>query len=210
MLAGREHPVTHDRASAPVDMATAKGLLEHLAARLIAGRLSYQAVAAREGVEHPGRAAGVTAVDAAGDATLIGRVGDLHPRLLAAFDVRAEHVVFAEIDLAAFAGLVPERIRVGRLQRLPGIERDLALVVAAEQPAGEVEALIRAHGGPHLRSVRLFDQYRGAPLTDSQKSLAYRLRFEPIEGALIEEDVDDAVERVVTVTSERLGARLRG
>ncbi len=210
MLAGREHPLTHDRASAPVDMATAKGLLEQLAARLAAGRLSYEVVAAREGVEHPGRVAGVTAVDAAGAATPIGRVGELHPRLLAAFDVRAEHVVFAEIDLATFAGLVPERIRVGRLERLPGVERDLALVVAAEQPAGEVEALIRAHGGPHLRSVRLFDQYRGAPLADGQKSLAYRLRFEPIDGALIEEDVDDAVERVVAVTSERLGARLRG
>jgi phenylalanyl-tRNA synthetase beta chain len=181
-----------------------------VAARLTAARLSYEAVLAREGVEHPGRTAVVVAVEAAGPAMPIGRVGELHPLLLAAYDVRAEHVVFAEIDLAAVARLVPERLRVGRLERLPGMERDLALVVGVDQPAGDVEALVRAHGGPHLRSVRLFDQYRGAPLADGQKSLAYRLRFEPIEGALIEEDVDDAVERVVAVTSERLGAHLRG
>jgi phenylalanyl-tRNA synthetase beta chain len=210
LLAGRERPLTHDRASTPADSATVKGLLEHLAARLTAGRLSYQAAAAREGIEHPGRTAGVLAVDPAGSVVPIGRVGELHPRLLAAFDVRAEHVVFAQIDLEAFTRLAPERVRIGKLERQPDVERDIALVVAAEQPAGEVEALIRAHGGPSLRTVRLFDLYRGAPLEDGQKSLAFRLRFEPIEGALIEEDVDDAVERVVAVTSERLGARLRG
>jgi phenylalanyl-tRNA synthetase beta chain len=202
--------LTHDRASTPADSATVKGLLEHLAARLTAGRLSYQAAAAREGIEHPGRMAGVLAVDPAGSVVPIGRVGELHPRLLAAFDVRAEHVVFAQIDLEAFTRLAPERVRIGKLERQPDVERDIALVVAAEQPAGEVEALIRAHGGPSLRTVRLFDLYRGAPLEDGQKSLAFRLRFEPIEGALIEEDVDDAVERVVSVTSERLGAHLRG
>ena len=210
ILAGRERPPAFDRPGAPVDTATIKGLLEQAASRLASSRLTYERLAVREGVEHPGRTAGVLAVDASGARSPIGRVGELHPRLLAAYDVRAEHVIFAEIDLRAFARLVPERIRVGKLERLPGLERDIALVVAGEQPGGEVEALIREHGGPHLRSVRLFDQYRGAPLDESQKSLAFRLRFEPIEDALIEEDVDDAVERVVAVVSERLGARLRG
>jgi phenylalanyl-tRNA synthetase beta chain len=210
VLAGRERPLIHDRPAALVDVAAAKGLLEEAASRLAACRLAYEPVLARDGVEHPGRTAAVLALDPAGGRHSIGRIGALHPRLLAAYDVRAAQVVFAEIDLAAFASLVPERLRVGRLERLPGLDRDIALVVADERPGGEVEALIREHGGPHLRDVRLFDVYRGAPLDEAQKSLAFRLRFEPIEDALIEEDVDDAVERVVAVLSERLGAHLRG
>jgi phenylalanyl-tRNA synthetase beta chain len=210
ILTGREEPLSHDRPTTSVDVAAAKGILEQAAARLTGSRLTYEVIAVRGGVEHPGRTARVLAVDASGAESPIGRVGELDPRLLAAYDLRAEHVVFAEIDLAAFARLVPNRVRVGRLERLPGLERDIALVVAAEQPGGEVEALIREHGGPHLRGVQLFDEYRGAPLDEGQKSLAFRLRFEPIDDALIDEDVDDAVERVVAVASARLGAHLRG
>ncbi len=72
---------------------------------------------------------------------------------------------------------------MGQLEHLPGVERDIAIVVHADQPAGELEALIRAHGGSHLRTVTLFDQYRGSPLADDEKSLAYRLRYETLDDA---------------------------
>jgi phenylalanyl-tRNA synthetase beta chain len=129
ILSGSEAPATHDRERLGVDVATAKGLLERMAARELACRLRYEPVVAREGVEHPGRTAAVIAVTADGSALPIGRVGALHPRLLDAYEVRSPHVIFAEIDLDAAASLVPERIRVGRLEPLPGIERDNALVV---------------------------------------------------------------------------------
>jgi phenylalanyl-tRNA synthetase beta chain len=209
ILAGRERPVTHDRPQLPVDVATAKGLLEQVTARLTWCRLSYEPVTAREGVEHPGRTAAVIAVAPTGDSTIVGRVGELHPRLLEAYGARAGHVIFAEIDLDAFERVRPERLRVGRLEHLPGVERDIALVVPASTPAGLLEALIREHGGSHLRAVALFDQYRGAPLAQDEKSLAYRLRFESVDDALDEDAVQPAVERVVAVLSERLGARLR-
>lgn len=209
LLAGREQPVTHDRPPQAVDVATAKGLLEQLTARLTWNRLLYEPVTPRDGVEHPGRTAAVVAVAPTGDSTIVGRVGELHPRLLQAYDVRADHVVFAQIDLSAFARLVPERLRVGVLEHLPGIERDIAVVVPVTTAAGQVEAVIREYGGSHLRAVSLFDRYRGAPLAEDEKSLAYRLRFESVDDALDEDAVQPAVERVVAVLSERLGARLR-
>jgi phenylalanyl-tRNA synthetase beta chain len=192
-----------------VDVATAKGLLEQLTARLTWCRLRYETLTPRDGVEHPGRVAAVYAVEPSGDSAPIGRVGELHPALLERFGVRADHVVFAEIDLDAIGRLVPARLRVGELEHLPGVERDIAVVVDADRAAGEVEGLIREHGGPQLRSVRLFDQYRGAPLDEGQKSLAYRLRFESVDGVFHEEMVESAVEQVVAVLYARLGARLR-
>jgi len=209
LLAGYEHPATHDRSQQPVDVALAKGLLERLVSRTLWCRLAYETVTARDGVEHPGRTAAVIAVTPGGDSTIVGRVGELDPRLLAAYEVRADHVVFAEIDLDAFERLVPERVRVGRLEHLPGVERDIAIVVPSDSHAGAVEALIREHGGAHLRAVTLFDQYRGAPLNEDEKSLAYRLRFESVDDALDEDAVQPAVERVIAVLSERLGARQR-
>ena len=79
--------------------------------------------------------------------------------------MRAEHVVFAEVDLEAVLRLrAGAHSASGASSALPGIERDIAVVVSVTQPAGEVEAVIREQGGPHLRAVRLFDVYRGAPL----------------------------------------------
>jgi phenylalanyl-tRNA synthetase beta chain len=89
------------------------------------------------------------------------------------------------------------------------VERDIAVVVPEATGAGQVEAVIREFGGQHLRGVTLFDQYRGAPLADDEKSVAYRLRFEFVDGDQGDEVVDPAVEQLVTVLSERLGARLR-
>jgi len=98
---------------------------------------------------------------------------------------------------------------VGKLEHLPGVERDIAVVVAAERPAGELEAIIREHGGPSLRNVSLFDRYRGAPLDEGEVSLAYRLRFEADDEPLSEVEIEAAVVRVVSVLCDRLGARLR-
>ena len=209
VLAGRERPVTYDRPAAPVDVAMAKGLLELLATRLGVGRLAYEPAETRGGVEHPGRTAAVVALDEAGLRSPLGRVGELHPHLLEAAGVRAEHVVFAEIDLGALVALRRERVRIGRPDALPGMDRDIAVVVPLAVPAGAVEAIILEHGGVHLRSVRLFDQYRGAPLGADERSLAYRLRFEAVDGTLPDSAVEAAVERVVAVLSARLGARLR-
>jgi phenylalanyl-tRNA synthetase beta chain len=209
VLTGRDRPLTHDRPSPPIDLATAKGLLELLVARLAHARLTYEPADSRVGIDHPGRTATVVGIASDGRRDVLGRVGELHPALLERVGIRAQHVLHAEIDLRALAGLRPERLRVGRLQALPGIDRDIALVVPASQAAGPLEAIIREQGGVSLRSVQLFDRYRGAPLADDEMSLAYRLRFEAVDATFGEAEVDAAVERVVGVLNERLGARLR-
>lgn len=209
LLSGGESPVAWDRDALPADVATAKGLLERLAHRWLAASLRYEPIDVREGVEHPGRTAAVVAVDAAGLREIIGRVGELHPRLLDAYEVRASHVIFAEVDMAAVARVVPHRTRIGQLEQVPGIERDLAIVVTSAQPAGEVEAVIRAQGGVLLRDVRLFDRYQGPPLEDDEMSLAYRLRFESVSGPVEDTAVESAVDTIVRHLTDDLGVRLR-
>jgi phenylalanyl-tRNA synthetase beta chain len=208
LLAGGDRPVNPERA---LDLAAAKGLLEVLAGRLVGVRLVYRRGDPRPGVDHPGRTADVLAVDPGSDGgeRPVGRVGEVHPGLLAAYEARSEHVVAAEIDLAALASLAPAGLRVGTLEHRPGIERDIAVVVAGDRPAGDVEAVIRELAGPALHDVRLFDRYRGAPLAPGEQSLAYRLRFELSAGVSGDEDVEAAISSMVIGLEERLGARLR-
>ena len=103
--------------------------------------------------------------------------------------------------------LVP--VRVEPIPRFPEVERDMAVIVVETQTAAEVEAAIRAEAGPLLRSVRLFDVYRGAPLEATEKSMAYRLVF-GVDRTLTEAEVDEAVAGVRKALEIGLGARLRG
>jgi phenylalanyl-tRNA synthetase beta chain len=77
------------------------------------------------------------------------------------------------------------------------VERDLAIVVPEATPAAAVEGAISARGGELLLGVRLFDIYRGVPLTPDEKSLAYRLRFGASDRTLTEAEIEAAVAAIV-------------
>jgi phenylalanyl-tRNA synthetase beta chain len=106
--------------------------------------------------------------------------------------------------------MVPWRVVTGDLDPAPPTERDLAVVVALDVPAGTVGELIRSAAGPELLSLVLFDRYQGPPLGPGEVSLAWRLRFQPIGDPPDDAAVDDRMGRVVAVLSERIGARIRG
>ncbi len=93
--------------------------------------------------------------------------------------------------------------------RHPLVERDLAVIVSETIPAADVEASIRRAAGPLLRAVSLFDIYRGRPLADDEKSLAYRLAFGADDRTLVESEVDAAIEAVTSGLAGDVEGRLR-
>ena len=139
----------------------------------------------------------------------IGRVGELHPQYLEACGSRAERVAFGLLRIGPLQAAAERTTRVVPWPRVPAVERDLALIVRAEQAAGEVEALIRAEAGDRLRALTLFDRYAGPPLAEGEISLAYRLRLQAADQTLTDADVDRLLDRVVAALRDRLGVRRR-
>ncbi len=202
-LTGTAEPPAWDRPARPYDLEDAKGILDLLCRRL--GFASPVFTALTDDVNlHPGRAA---LVHAGGD--LNGRLGELHPETVASLDLRAERVYVAEVAVAGLAGGRPADFRVVAPSRQLSVERDLAVVVPLETPAAVVDAVILRHGGPLLRGVALFDIYRGRPLADGDKSLAYRLTLRDDERTLTEDELDAAVAAVVAGLTADIGARFR-
>ncbi|MEO8437424.1 MAG: phenylalanine--tRNA ligase subunit beta [Chloroflexota bacterium] len=202
-LTGAAQPPAWDRPARDFDLDDAKGVLELLCARLGFAPPTYQPISDDPNL-HPGRAARVLA-----GGSLVGRVGELHPEAIAALDLRAERIYVAEVALAGLAGGGPADYRVAAPSRIPSVERDLAVIVPLETPAYAVEATIRRHGGPLLRDVALFDIYRGQPLAEGDKSLAYRLTLRDDERTLTDPELDEAVVAVVAGLTGDLGARFR-
>ncbi|MEO5701728.1 MAG: phenylalanine--tRNA ligase subunit beta, partial [Casimicrobiaceae bacterium] len=113
---------------------------------------------------HPGRSA---RVDLEGQA--IGWLGELHPRLIRAFEFPRAPVIF-ELDLAALLATTLPQTRT--LSRLPRVRRDIALVVDESVAAQSVIDALMAARPANVAAIELFDVYRGSSLGHDKKSLA--------------------------------------
>ena len=159
------------------------------------------AVSAQAHALHPGRTARLL-VDGR-DAASIGAVD---PRLLAEYDI--EERVYAGFmrvaDLPAFR--VP---RFKAPSRFPSIERDLALIVAKEIPAMDVEHAVREGGDGVLAGVEVFDEYRGPQIESDKKSIAVRIVLQRDDATLTDAEADAHVRTILATLQERCGARIR-
>lgn len=141
-----------------------------------------------------------------------GWAGEVRAEDLDGLGVHREglHVAAFELDF----GLLEGKARHGRPVRPvpvhPEVERDLAVVFPSSVPWSAVEEGARKAGGPLLRRVELFDDYRGRGVPPAHRSLAFRLAFGAADRTLRGEEVDGAVEAVVRSLAEGLGGRLRG
>jgi phenylalanyl-tRNA synthetase beta chain len=156
---------------------------------------------------HPGRS-GVLRLGA----TVLARFGELHPRVLAALDVKGPAVGF-ETDIDR----IPQpRVKSGparpllKISPFQPIERDFAFVVAADTPA---EKLLRAARGADktlITNVAVFDQFEGAALGQGRKSLAISVTLQPTERTLTEAEIEAVAARIVAAVNKATGGTLRG
>jgi phenylalanyl-tRNA synthetase beta chain len=185
------------------DFFALRGVVEALLAGLHVEGVSF------EPVEHPlvapGRAARAIVQGGA-----IGILGEVHPRVRANFDLAAEPVCVAELDLERLFLLVPESFAVRSVPRFPPILEDIALVVNDAVSAGAVADVIREAGGSLLSEVRLFDVYQGPQVPAGKKSLAFSLAFQASDRTLTDADIEEEKARILRAAAGRLGAHLRG
>lgn len=151
---------------------------------------------------HPGRCARlfVSGID-------LGCFGQIHPLVAGNYGIDAD-IYAAELDFTALAKLEKPERTYQPLPRYPAVTRDLALVCDEAKTVAELEKAIGEAGGPLLRSIRLFDIYRGRGIPEGKKSLAFRLTLRSDERTLTDAD-SDAVISAVLARMEALGASLR-
>lgn len=195
-----------------VDFFDLKGVVEALVGRLnLSATLEFEPVPVGEDPAlHPGRSAVVYLQPTSGERVRVGILGEVHPKVVSAFQLDPlERVVLAELDIAVLQPLV-QRERYKVVTRLPVVTQDLAIVVPDEVSAGQVQWLIKQTGGALLTEVTLFDLYRGKPIPEGKKSLAFRLAFHPQNKTLTEEEVTKIRQRIEARLVRELDAETRG
>jgi phenylalanyl-tRNA synthetase beta chain len=171
-------------------------------ARRLASTLGVTVSACRASMQpwQPGRCAEIVLGELA-----VGLAGELHPKVCASFGIPPRSCA-AELDLDVLFAAAPALVQAPTLSNHPVAKEDVALVVAADMPAAEVEAALRAGAGELLESVRLFDVYTGEQVGEGRKSLAFALRFRAPDRTLTEADTSAARDAAVARAAQETGA----
>ncbi|HET9198235.1 MAG TPA: phenylalanine--tRNA ligase subunit beta [Solirubrobacterales bacterium] len=162
------------------DFFALKGALEALG-RQLGTALEFSP--AEEPFLHPGRSAAVAVAGAP-----VGWLGEVHPLVCRTWDLDAATAF--ELDAApliAAATLGEESYE--DVTTFPAVYQDLAVVVPAATPAGDVRAAVLAGGGELLHAAEVFDLYEGEQVGADRKSLALNLEFRAPDRTLTDEEV---------------------
>jgi phenylalanyl-tRNA synthetase beta chain len=153
---------------------------------------------------HPGRS-GVLRLGP----TVLGHFGELHPEILAAYDLKgpvAAFEVFIEAVPLPRGGQRPPL----KLSVFQPVERDFAFVLDRDVAA---ETLLRAARGVDRKlvaDIRLFDVYEGKGLPEGKKSLAIAVTLQPQDATLTDAEIEGFSSRLVAAVEKATGGTLRG
>ena len=73
----------------------------------------------------------------------------------------------------------------------------------------ELAILIKKAGGSTLANIEVFDVYKGIGIPEDKKSIAYSLTFERADRTLTDEEINEAMEKIIDFVNKKANAELR-
>ncbi|MDE1130936.1 MAG: phenylalanine--tRNA ligase subunit beta [Ascidiaceihabitans sp.] len=206
LLIGRTGPKDVHGASRDVDVFDAKADAEAVLAA-IGAPAKVQINRGAPEWWHPGRHGMICL----GPKKVMGVFGEVHPRILAAMNVKGPAMAFTiypeQIPLPRKSGASRGAMDISDLQ---AVERDFAFVVDSGVDA---LALVNAAAGADkalIDGVRVFDEFIGGSLGEGKKSLAITVRLQPRDGNLKDKDIEALSAKVIEKVTKATGGVLRG
>ncbi len=178
-----------------------KGILEDLLRE--SGIEDYEFVQVKKPAYHPGRTAVLMHENEE-----IGIIGEVHPLVLQNYDIKARTCIF-ELDMEALYKLSKNINMVEEIAKFPGVERDIALLLAQDVRAYDVLKVIRKAEKELLQNIVVFDVYTGEQVPEGYKSIALKLTFQSHEKTLTDADVNNSIEKILADLKTELKAVLR-
>ncbi len=185
----------------PVDFFDVKGIVESFLHEI--GVTGYQFSPTSHPSIQPGRGAEVVLGD-----TVLGVLGELNRKVLDNYDVDQDVYIF-ELDSGKLLECNTSGIEFQPLSVFPSVHRDLAVVVAYDIPSAQIDDSIGAVGGDLVKSVNLFDVYKGKQIATNMRSLAYSIEYHSPSRTLTDDEVDKVHEKIVSALAEEFNAELR-
>jgi phenylalanyl-tRNA synthetase beta chain len=191
----------------PLDVFDAKADLAALLDAMGHDIDKLQVVAEPPSWSHPGRGGAIKL----GPKLTIATFGEVHPDLLAAYDLTGP-VVAIEADLDA----IPEPRRkptrskpAVKISGLMPLSRDFAFLVDRDTAAATILKAARGADKALISDVSIFDVFEGKGIAEGKKSVGVEVVLQPQDKTLTDEEIEKVSGAVVAAIVKATGGVLR-
>ncbi|MCF6343858.1 MAG: phenylalanine--tRNA ligase subunit beta [Devosiaceae bacterium] len=156
---------------------------------------------------HPGRSARVQL----GPKNILGHFGEIHPSILAKFDLEGPIVAF-EANLDA---LPKPRKKATKskppivLSDLMALKRDFAFVLDKDIEGANIIKAAKNANKAMISQVNIFDVFEGGSLDKDKKSIAIEVIIQPKDKTLTDEEIEIISAAIIKAVEKATGAILR-
>ena len=185
-----------------VDFYDLKGIIEVLLQGLGVNRFEFLPEK-EDPLLHPGKACRLVA-----EGEILGVMGEAHARINEWLESKQALYLF-EIDFKKLVSRMTDHPVFKPLGRFPSVTRDLALIVDERVSAADLIHSLQEINPGLVQEIRIFDLYRGKPIPQGKKSLAFRLVFQREDRTLTDLEVNELHREMVDLLAKRHGAVLR-
>lgn len=193
-----------NQAPAKSDFFVLKGYVELLLRRIGADLYQLDTDAAPADIY----AEGVTFKMPGSGETLL-TMGTILPSFAKQFGVK-QNVVAAQIEWPAFFKLIKRnKVKYSELPKFPEVRRDLALLLDEEVSYADMRKCAIKAGKKFVRSVGLFDVYRGDKIPAGKKQYAMSFVLQDLEKTLTDVDSERIMNNILTAFQKEFGAQIR-
>ncbi len=152
---------------------------------------------------HPGRTAKLKVGN-----DIFAYIGEAHPSLTEQYGI-TKKVYLVELNIDKITRYAKQNKKYVEVPKFPAALRDIAMVVAEDVEVGTIQKIIEKKAKKILEHVTLFDVYRSEKLGENKKSVAFELTFRIPERTLTDEEVNKAMQDIITGLEQEVGANLR-
>ncbi|GMW00119.1 MAG: phenylalanine--tRNA ligase beta subunit [Candidatus Hydrogenedentota bacterium] len=117
----------------------------------------------------------------------VGIMGAVNRAIAETYDISGD-LFLVELDLSETLAKQLKHKSFDSISAHPASVRDMAILVDADQPAGDVLFDARNSGEPFLQDARIFDIYVGEQVPDGKKSIALELTFQAKDRTLTDKE----------------------
>jgi phenylalanyl-tRNA synthetase beta chain len=155
---------------------------------------------------HPGRSGALTL----GGKIILGYFGEIHPAILAHYDIKGTAVGF-EIFLDAIpTPRSKSKARaVLKLSDFQAVERDFAFVVDRKISVAQIIKTLSGADKTLITDITIFDVYVGTGLPEGKKSVAVKVTLQATDRTLSEQDIAAVSKAIVDAAAKGFGGQLR-
>jgi phenylalanyl-tRNA synthetase beta chain len=139
----------------------------------------------------------------------VGVLGEVHPKWRQQNDL-PQPVFIAELDLESLTAQVKLERKFRPLPTFPSTQRDIAVVMPEDFDAAKVLELIKRVGGELVEEASVFDEYRGAPIPEGQRSVGFTITLRAKDRTLSSDEADQIVQQIKAAIQTELGLTIRG